>query len=537
MQLLYFFILLILSACSSEDSLNNVESGLRDQILYVNNGTEPAELDPHITTGLPEAYIQASLFEGLVSKDPQTLDALPGIAESWEISDDLTRFVFHIRENALWTNGDPITAKDVIYSWRRVLSPGLASEYSYMLYVIKNAEAYNRGEIKSFNEVGVKAIDSFTIEVNLTNPTPWFLQLLAHHTFDLVNQNNIEAHGEIDDRGTGWTRPENIVTNGPFRLKEWSPNKVVIVEKNPDYWDTDAVRLNEVHYYPIENKQTEERMFRTGQIHMTLDGQILTDKIEVYERDEPDLIHISPYLGVYYYMFNTTEPPFDDIRVRHAFSLAVDRQSITDNVVKGGRLPALSYTPPNTAGYYPEDYLGYDPEKARKLLTEAGYPGGEGFPNIILLYNTHNNHRKVATALQQMWKSVLNVDVQLTNQEWKVYLYSRSNLDYGVARAAWVADYADPTNFLDMFMVGSGNNDTGWNNAEYDRLIKAGNSVADQKERFRLFQQAEALLMQELPILPLYHEASIKLKHPSVKGIYSNVLTYYPFKHVYLSND
>jgi oligopeptide transport system substrate-binding protein len=354
---------------------------------------------------------------------------------------------------------------------------------------------------------------------------------------EIVNKTNIEKFGSIDQRGTGWTRPENIVTNGAFRLKEWQPNKVVIVEKNPNYWDVESVRLNEVHFYPIENKQTEERMFRSGQIHMTMDGQVLTDKIEVYQQENPELIHISPYLGVYYYMFNTSAPPFDDVRVRHAFSLAVDREVLTENVVKGGRLPAWAFTPPNTAGYFADAYLSYDPEKARQLLSEAGYPNGQGFPASILLFNTHNNHRKVATALQQMWKSALNVDVTLTNQEWKVYLNTRSNLDYGIARAAWVADYADPTNFLDMFTAGSGNNDTGWLSDEYEQLISEANSTSDRQKRHAIFQQAEARLMEELPIMPLYHEASIKLKHQSVKGIYNNVLTYYSFKYVYLAND
>lgn len=528
-------LMVLLVACSDERPLTNVESGIRDQILYVSNGPEPEDIDPHITTGLPESYIQYSLFEGLVSKHPATLEPVPGVAESWEVSNDETVYTFHLRDNARWTNGDPVTAEDFVYSWQRSLSPALASEYAYLLYPIKNAAAYNQGTLQDFSQVGVTAIDSHTLIVMLEMPTPWFLQLLDHHSAAPVHKTTIEKYGAFDRRGTDWTRPENFVGNGPFRLKQWSPNQVLVVEKNPLYWDAKNVRLNEIHYYVVENKQTEERMFRTGQIHMTLDGQVLTDRVPAYQAEMPDQIRIYPYLGVYYYLLNTTRPPFNDVRVRRAFSLAIDRQAITEKVILGGKRPAGTFTPPDTAGYNGGDHLQYDPEQARTLLAEAGYADGKGLPAVELLFNTHANHAKAAAALQQMWKQVLNADVTLVNQEWLVYLNNRVNMNYDIARAAWVADYADPESFLGMFASASGNNHTGWTDAEYDRLLSEARRTPEQAKRYEYYREAESILMEQMPVIPVYHEASINLVHPSVQGLYRNSMTYYPFKYVYLS--
>ncbi|MGK0297468.1 MAG: oligopeptide transport system substrate-binding protein [Gammaproteobacteria bacterium] len=527
---------LLLSACSDNQQLESVVGESNPQILYVNNGHEPEDLDPHITTGMPEFYIQKSLFEGLLSRDPATLEPIPGVASSWEISDDLTTYTFHLRDDARWSDGKTITADDVVYSWQRALIPTMASEYAHMLYVISNAEAYNTGEISDFSQVGAKALNDQTLVVTLHTPTPYFLQLLDHHSTYIVPKQTIESFGTMEERGTGWTRPENLVSNGPFKLKEWVPNKVIVVEKNPQYWDADAVRLNEIHYYPVFNKQTEERMFRTGQIHMTLDGQVLTDKIVVYQRDQPDHIRITPYLGIYYYLFNTTIPPFDNVLVRRALSMAIDRKMITDNVVKGGRRPAHAFTPPDIAGYTTKARIEFDPDQAKQLLAEAGYPNGEGFPTAELLFNTLNNHQRVATALQQMWKKTLNIDITLTNQEWAVYLNNRLAKDYEIARAAWVADYADPENFLSMFMTNNGQNHTGWSNSEYDDLIKKANRTVNKADRYALFQAAEKILMAESPIAPVYYESSVNLVKPEVQGIYPNVMTYFPFKKVFLSD-
>lgn len=535
--IILILITILLTGCGSGEHQTNVQLGNAQQVLYVNNGAEPQDLDPDTITGMPEYYILLCLFEGLVSKDPKTLEPVPGVAESWNISDDQTHYVFHLRKNALWSNGDPVTAHDFYYSWKRLLSPKLGSEYSYMLYPVENAKAFNLGKISDFNEVGVKVIDDYTLAVNLKGPTPYFLQLLDHHSLFPVQQKTIEKFGEMDERGTRWTRPGNFVGNGPFRLKEWSPNKELVVEKNPTYWDAKSVRLNEVYFYPVDNKQTEERMFRTGQIHMTLDGQIQIDKIAVYQKEHPELIRIYPYLGTYYYLFNTKRKPFDDIRVRRAFSMAIDRKKLVEDVIKGGKLPANAMTPPDTAGYTPEASIGFNPEEARKLLAEAGYPDGRGFPHVELLYNTHENHQKIAVAIQQFWKQYLNVDVAPTNEEWKVYLEDRENLNYDIARAAWIGDYVDPNTFLELFITESGNNHTGWSNREYDRLIQESNVTLDRKKRMALFQKAEHILIDESPIAPIYFYTSVNLIRTDVKGVYQNLLTYYPFKYAYLAND
>ena len=536
LQLTFIIATALLTGCGSGEHQTNVERGNEQQILYVNNGAEPQDLDPQIVTGMPEHYIILCLFEGLVSKDPKTLDPIPGVAKSWDISADLTHYVFHLRKNALWSNGDPVTAHDFYYAWKRLLSPKLGAEYSYMLYPVKNAKAFNLGKITDFNQVGVKVIDDYTLAVTLEGPTPYFLQLLDNDSVYPVQQKTIEKFGKMDERGTRWTRPGNLVGNGPFRLKEWSPNKELVVEKSPTYWDAKSVRLKEVYFYPVDNKQTEERMFRTGQIHMTLDGQIQIDKIAVYQKEHPELIRIYPYLGTYYYEFNTTRKPFDDVRVRRAFSMAIDRKKLVKDVVKGGKLPAHALTPPDTAGYTAKAYIGFNPEQAKKLLAEAGYPDGKGFPHVELLFNTDENHRKIAVAIQQFWKQYLNVDVALANEEWKVYLEDRNNLNYDIARAAWIGDYVDPNTFLQMYITESGNNRTGWSNKEYDQLIHETNMTMDKNKRMALFQKAEQILIDNSPIAPIYYYTSVNLIRPSVKGIYRNLMTYYPLKYVYLSD-
>ncbi|MGH8244918.1 MAG: peptide ABC transporter substrate-binding protein, partial [Gammaproteobacteria bacterium] len=288
-------------------SESNVESGRRDQILHFGNGDEPQEIDPHVVTGIPEWHIIMALYEGIVSKHPRDLSIQPGVAESWTVSDDQTVYTFKIRRNAKWSNGDRITAHDFVYSWRRALMPAVGNLYAYMFYYIRNAEAFFTGKISDFNQVGVRAVDDLTLQVELVAPTPFFLQLLDHHSFYPVHPGTIEKFGAIDERGTRWTRPGNFVGNGPFKLKEWTLNRILVVEKNPMYWDADRVKLREIHFYPIPNTSTEERMYRAGQLHVT--DKVPTDKIAVYRENDPGSLNISPYLGTYFYRFNTTKAP------------------------------------------------------------------------------------------------------------------------------------------------------------------------------------------------------------------------------------
>lgn len=521
----------LLASCSGGE--RRVDQGNRDGVLHFGNGAEPQAVDPHITTGVPEDRIEIALFEGLVGKDPVTLDPVPGVAERWDVSADGRVYHFYLRRDARWSNGDPLTAEDFRWSWWRALQPALGNEYAYMLYPIKNAEAYFTGKLTDFSTVGVRVVAPYTLEVELVDPTPYFLQLVSHHSFYPVPRSVIEKFGASTDRFTQWTRPGNIVTNGPFLLTEWKLNKYVRVEKNPYYWDTQRVRLKAIQFYPTENIITEERMYRSRQLHRTED--VPTDKAAEYKRLRPSEIRLDRYLGSYYYMVNTTLPGLNDARVRRALAMAIDRKTLIDTVLNGVNFPAYAVTPPGTLGYQPPKLFDFDPKGARKLLADAGYPDGKGLPKIEILYNTHESHRKIAVAVQQMWKIYLNIDVSMVNQEWKVYLDTRNRLDFSVCRAAWIGDYVDPNTFLDLWVTGGGNNNTGWSNAEYDDLIlRKIPAMKTQAERLAGFARAETILMENMPIVPIYIYSTKHLIQPSVRGMPINLMDFYSFKQVYL---
>ncbi len=530
-RLLTILLILLASACSLNYE-SNVESGNRDQILHLGNGDEPQELDPHITTGIPEFHIQHALFEGLVAKHPKTMAIEPGVAETWEVSEDLKRYTLHLRHDARWSNGDPIKAGDFVYSWKRALTQALGNLYAYMFYPIQNAQEYFEGKLDDFNLVGVHAPDDYTLVVDLKAPTPYFLQLLDHHSYFPVHPPTIEKFGAFGERGTRWTRPGNFIGNGPFTLKEWKLNRILIVEKSPTYWDAARVRLKEIHFYPIPNGSTEERMFRAGQLHIT--ERVPLEKINVYKRDNPAALSISPYLGTYFYRFNTTHKPLDDKRIRMALALSINREQIVERVTKGGQIPAYNFTPPDTNGYTPRARISYDIDRARALLAEAGYPEGRDFPSLELIYNTDEGHRSVAIALQEMWKQALNINIRLSNNDWKVYLDRESHLDYELSRAGWIGDYLDPTNFLDLFVTNGGNNRTGWSNQRYDELLNQAGMTGDQTARYELLQEAEAILMEEVPVAPVYTYTRVRLIDPTVRGWEDNILDQHPYKYVHL---
>jgi oligopeptide transport system substrate-binding protein len=531
MRLLSLATCLVLAACSGAG--NRVAQGDATGVLHFGNGTEPQAIDPHTSTGVPESRITEALYEGLVSKDPVTLAPTPGMAESWEISPDGRIYTFHIRANARWSDGHPFTAEDFRWSWWRALQPTLGNEYSYMLFPLKNAEDYLGGKIKDFSQVGVHVIDERTLQVELTAPTPYFLQLISHHSYFPVPKHVITKFGSETDRFSPWTRLGNFVGNGPFRLTGWKLNKFLRVERNPEYWDAAHVRLNAIVFYPTENISTEERMFRSGQLHYTNDTPI--DKIPRYKAEHPEQIRLDLYLGTYFYNLNVAKPGLKDVRVRRALALSIDRQTLVDTVQKGVNPPAYALTPPGTLGYQPPKLFDFDPETARRLLAEAGYPDGKGMPPLEILYNTHEGHRKIAVALQQMWKKYLNIDVTMVNQEWKVFLDTRRHKDFTIARYSWIGDYVDPNTFLDMYIKDGGNNDTNWSNAEYDDLIlRKIPLMKTNEERFAAFHRAETILMTELPLIPIYTYSTKHLISPSVKGMPTNILDWYSFKDVYL---
>jgi len=522
---------LTLLACGSGES--NVTRGNREGILHFGNGSEPQGLDPHVVTGIPESHIVSALFEGLAVKNPYTLEPEPGVAQSWDISEDGLTVTFHLNPAARWSNGDAMTAEDYVWSWQRALSPAMGNQYAYMLFPVENAEAFATGKLDDFGEVGVKALDTHTLQVRLNAPTPYFIQLMDHQSTYAVHRPTIEKFGKATDRFTPWTRVENIVGNGPFRLKDWQLNRRITVEKNAAYWDRDRVALHGIVFYPTENLSSEERMFRVGQLHYT--QTVPLDKIPVYRAMAGSPYVNAPYLGTYYYLLNTNKPPLDDVRVRQALSMAIDRERLNDTVLHGTNVAAYSITPPGTLGYQPPQVFQYDVAKARQLLADAGYPDGDGWPGLELTYNTSESHLKIAVALQQMWREALGIDVTLVNQEWKVYLDSIDQMDFQMARRGWIGDYVDPNNFLDLFLCQGGNNNTGFCDPVYDELIlRRAPQAKIREERYAIFREAETRLMEQMPIIPLYTYTSNHLIQPSVRGMPPNLMDSVNFKYVSL---
>ena len=513
-----------------------------------NNGTEVATLDPARVTGVPEGRIIKALFEGLVVKHPRTLKPMPGMAESWSVSEDLLTYTFYIRKDAKWTNGEPVTAHDFVYSWKRFLKAQTAAEYAYQLWYVQGAEAYTKendenGEpLNSFDTVGIKANGDYILKVKLKSPTPFFMDLMAFYPMFPVNKTNIEeAMARWPDNNEWemqWLRPENLVTNGPFTVEYRRVNDRIRLKKNPDYWDADNVAMNTIDALTIEQAGTALNTYLTGSTHMI--PSVLPNLIpKLMPREDFEPV---AYLGTYFYRVNTTKPPFDDVRVRKALAITVNRKDIVEKITKAGQVPAYGLVPPGMTGYVPAEFAALDPTaakiKARELLAEAGYgSGGKPFPVMEVHYNTSEAHRDIAEVVAQTWRDQLGIDAKLQNQEWKVYLDTQNNLGFDVSRSAWIGDYPDPTTFLDMFVTGGENNKTGWGNAEYDRLITASASEADPTARLAILKDAEAILMDEMPIIPIYFYVTQNMVAPRLGGFYGNIQDEHFPKFLYWMND
>jgi oligopeptide transport system substrate-binding protein len=498
----------------------------RRQVLRYNNGAEPELLDPGLLSGQPDGRIARALFEGLVTPHPQTLEPTPGQAQAWEISADRTTYTFHLRPGLRWTNGDPLTAEDFLYSWRRVLEPTVGSRYASLLYPIAGAEAYNKRESRDPASIGLSAPDAHTFVVRLSHPTPYFLFSVSFYTFLPVHRASVEAHG---DR---WTRAENIVSNGPFRLAGWRQGHHFHLVKNPSYWDAANVRLEEIYAYSVEELNTSVNLYKSGAIDWNPSGYIPTPYVPHMARYR-DFWSV-PYHAVYFYSLNTTRPPLDDVWVRRALAAAVDRETIARGVLKGTRLPWGNLTPSGYPGYAAPPGQRFDPAYARECLARAGYPGGQGFPRLEILFNTSEDHRRIAEAVQAMWKEHLNLPVALSNQEWASYLNATTRLEYQVARRSWIGDYPDPSTFLGIFVTGDGNNRTGWSNAEYDRLVRGSEREPDAARRLALLADAERILLDDGVVIPIYHYVLTELVKPYVRGLHPTVLDTHPLKGVWI---
>ena len=508
----------------------------KNKILLLTVGSEPRTLDPQEAQGVTEHHIIMAMIEGLVapSIDDQS-KVVPGMADRWEHNDDYSVWTFHIGEDRKWSNGDPVAAQDFVFSYKRMLTASFGAQYSENLFILKGAEEYYRGKITDFDQVGVKALDPHTLRIELVGPTPYLLSLVQHDSWLPVNPKAILSFGNIDTRDSKWTRPENYIANGPFKMKSWRPNDVIEVVRNPLYWDAANVKLNGINFFSIENLNTAERAFQAGQLHKT--DQVPLDKVPYYRRTRPELIRIDPYEGVYFYRVNVARKPFDNPKVRLALNLAVDRDAIVKNILREDQKPATGYTPPGMGDYQPLDKIHYDPERARQLLAEAGYPNGKGFPKFTIHFNTLESHRAIAEAIQQMWKEELNIDVGLENQEWKVYLDTQNNKNYEVSRSAWIGDFMDPVTFLSMWTTGNGNNNTNWGNPKFDAYIEQAARTGDPKARLEILHQAEDLFLSESPVVLVYWYTNAYLLQPSVQNWNPLVLGNHNYKYIDLKSE
>jgi oligopeptide transport system substrate-binding protein len=521
---------LLLTNCARRES--EVTKGNRDGVFSCSIGSEPTDLDPQVVTGIGEAKVIHALFEPLVSFDPKTLQPVPALAETWDISPDGLTYTFHLHAKAVWSNGEPLTAQDCVDSWHRMLTPSLAADYAYMFYLIKGAEDFNKGRTTDFSTVGLSAPDAHTFVVQLLQPTPYFLQIVLNSPWRPLNVRSIAAVGDAYRRGTPWTRVGRIVTSGPFILKEWSPQNRLVVEKSPTYWDKANVHLNAIIFYPTDNIDAEERAFRSGQLHVTYSLSLA--KVPTYRRDQPASLRIDDYVDTYFFRFNTRNAPLNDARVRRALSLAIDRQLIADKVLQGGQRPAGTLVPPDMPGYTPPAPLTHDLDTARRLLAEAGYPGGKGLPPVELLYNNSEILRLVAEAIQEMWRRDLGIDARLANQEYKVVFANRRTGNYQILLGDWIGDYMDPTTFLDLFRSDAGNNHTGWGSKDYDALMNQAAATVDVAARADLLRRAEQLMLEAAPIAPIYFNTHVYLKQPSLKNWHPSPMDHIDYRHVSL---
>jgi len=525
---------LLLGACRQE---SRVDRATAEGILLLANGAEPKALDPHVVASVGDANILRATFEGLVThhESDDGIDE-PGVAERWEANEDFTEWRFFLRRDAKWSNGEPVTAHDFVYAFHRILHPEMAAPYASMLYLLKNGRAFNQGEIDDFSRVGVVAVGDHELLCVLENPVPFFPDVVKHTTWLPVHRGNIETYGTMTEPFTPWQKPGNQVSNGPFVLTDWRINAHVKVRRNPHYWDADTVRLNGIDFYAIDSTYTEEKAFRNGLIHYTY--TLPQNLIQGYLEGGDPRLRVEPYGGTYFFRFNIEKPPFDNPDFRRALAYAVNQETIVEFVTRGGQIPAYSFTPPSESGYVPPRRFAHDPEKAMEHLRLAGYDSGAEVPEITILINTSEQHKAIAVAIQDMWRKTLGLErVRLENQEWRVFQQTVNNLNYEISRAGWIGDFIDPTTFLGMWVTGDSNNRTGWSNAEYDRLLDASSRASDMGERYAMLSAAEEILLDELPVIPLYWYTRVYLLHPDVKNWNPMLLDNRPYKRIDLVRD
>ncbi len=607
------------------------------------SGSDPKTLDPARATGNVESRLIFSLFDGLLRMMPegdpdpitglQPMSAQPAVAKSYDITNEGKTYTFHLRDDAFWTDGTPVTSHDFAWSWQRMLHPGTACEYTFQLYGVPFAEQYSSGTVAVGDKVevelwdrpldtddkpsvqnfprgtmlygtlreigkppkpelppdanerqinkseadwqerwvyqvdvakelpdgsidwdgnteiqtfagnldsslatdatqrahavyvafgklgGLETPDDKTFVVHLKSSIPYFPNLAAYYPLFAVNRKCVETHGS-----PMWTKTENIVTNGPYNLQMRLLRDRLRLVKNENYFNVNKKGYNTIDFLSMEGQNVPLNMYETGQLDwVTEPPNALLEELK--KRD--DFI-TAPQLSIYYYQLNIKKKPLDDVRVRRAIAMAIDRQQIVDQVTKAGQLPAFTLVPPGIAGYESPSGLKPDLEQAKRLLVEAGYPGGRGIPKITILYNTSDNHRAIAEVIQQQVQNNLNVKLQLQNMEWGSYLDKRKQKDYEIARAGWIADYPDPNTFLDMWITDGPQNDTNWSNPEFDRLLAAAGAEGDQAKRMKILRDAEQIFVDEMPVIPIYFYTSLNMVKTDVNGFFPSAQDLHP---------
>lgn len=535
--------MLLLSGCfsgqteSTPDSSEDEKSGEEQKsdgkkVLNLNNQEEPGSLHPGTAQGTHDSWVLEHAFEGLTKKTPEG-EIVPGMAKDWEVSDDGITWTFNLRDDVVWSNGDPVTAHDFEYAWKYVLNPETASEYAYQMYYLAGGEEYNSSEDKDKyaeleEKVGVKALDDHTLEVKLAEPTPYFLDLTSFYTYYPVNK-------KVQEENPDWAlEAETYVSNGAYKLTEWKHKDSMKLEKNENYYDKDKINLDEVNFVMIESADTAWQMYQSGELDLVY--PLPQDVIpELKSKNDPEL-DIAPDLSLYYYNLNNDVKPFNNVKVRKALSMAIDRKALVEHVAQGGQKPAYGIIPPgipDVEGDFQEnsgDLFKEDVEEAKKLLKEGlAEEGMDKMPEFTFTYNTDDGHKKIGEAVQEMWRKNLDISVTLENVEFQVKLDREKAGDYEISRGGWIGDYVDPMTFIDLWVTDGSFNDANWSNKEYDNYVKIAKTSMDKKERMEAMHKAEEILIDEMPIIPLYFYTKPHTVKSYVKGVYTPINRYPQF--------
>ncbi len=484
--------------------------------VRIGTGGEPASLDPHKMSGTWENMVGGDLFMGLVQYAANG-DTLPGMATDWKVNEDGTVYTFNLRKDAKWSDGKPLTSEDFVYAFQRILKPATAAKYANLLYTIKNAKALNTGKMKDLNKLGAKALDPHTLEITLEYPAPYFISQLKHYTAYPLPKHVVEKYGK------NWSKPEHIVSNGAFKLEEWKSQSHIKAVKNPEFYEADTVKVDEIYYYPTEDRSAALKRFRAGEIDYNEDFP--TEQYKWLKKNLKDETRVSEYTGIYYYPINSRLKKFQDKRVREALSLAINREILVDKVLTTGEVAAYGFSP-NLPGYthatskFKSMKMKDRIARAKKLLKEAGYSKDNPL-TIDLSYNTSENHKKVAIAVSAMWKSI-GVKTKLSNAEVAVHYDNLENGRFEIGRAGWICDYPDAQNFLFLLEHPNTLNYGEWKNEEFNKLMKKANNTSDLKKRAKIMQQAEQVALDEFAMIPIYYYVSKGLVSKKLKGWVAN---------------